>query len=261
MKKYAICEELIELKSSVALEPWFRAKTQIFKKVSEVPDDHILISVHFPPWRSPFKEWIAKGNNYLEIEFGYWGINSPRRVSKRITYNGHHNLKMKPVPFSRLHTLNPAVQDWKTTRGDILLLIEPQPEIIQERTNMTFLQWREQFLEKINSVWKGPVRWRRKAGGKDPNRWPSFINDLQTAHAVVGDRTMACVEAVMLGYPAYTIDYSMVSLLMGNDLTHINNIILPDRTKWLEHVSWSQFYPEDFANKFSVIEMIEQYQM
>jgi len=261
MKKYAICKELIEIKGTQYLEPWLKIGTPTFDKVSQVPDDHILISCHYPPWRSPFKEWIAKGNKYIEIEFGYWGDGERRRESRRITYNGHHNLTMKKPPFSRLHTLTPKIENWKTTRGDYLLVIEPLPAIIEERRGITFIQWRDELLEKLSPHWNGPIKWRSKRSGKNPGRWPSYLEDLKGCHAVVGERTMACVEAVMMGYPAYTTDFSMVSLLMGTDLSAISNPTYPDRTAWLEHISWSQFYPDEFKNSTKVIEMIEQYQI
>lgn len=262
MRKYAICSEVIENKSSNwILQPWIKAGAKTFNSVVEIPDDYILISVHHPPWRSPYKEWIAKGNNHIEIDYGYWGINNPRRNTRRVTYNGSHNIALKNIPYSRISTLDPKVQDWKKERGDYLLLIEPQQDIVFERLGIYLGQWKEQLLEKLQPYWQGPVKWRRKSGGKNPGRWPSFLEDLSGCHAVVGERTMACVEAVMLGYPAYTVDFSTVSLIMGNDLSKIKNPEYPDRTTWLEHVAWSQFSPEEFSQGTKVAEMVEQYQI
>lgn len=264
MIRYAICPEVIENKSSRwILEPFIKAGAKTFQKVNEIPDDYTLISIHYPPWRSPYKDWIAKGNNHIEIDYGYWGLDNPRRVTRRITYNGSHNLKMKSnVPFSRLHTLNePKVQDWKFNRGDNLLIIEPQEKIIFERTGQYLGEWREKILNSLSNIWDGPIKWRRKVGGKKQGRWTSYIDDLKESHAVIGERTMACVEAVMLGYPAYTIDHSAVSLLMGDGISNIANPSFPDRTQWLEHIAWSQFHPNEFSNGIKVIEMFEQYQV
>lgn len=262
MRKYAICPEVIENKSSNwILQPWIKQGAKTFKTVADIPSDYILISVHHPPWRTPYKEWIAQGNQHIEIDYGYWGINNPRRNTRRVTFGGSHNINMNSIPFSRITTLDPKVQEWKKIRGNYLLLIEPQYTIVQERLGIDLGTWKLQLLEKLKSYWEGPIKWRRKSGGKNPARWPSFLEDLSGCHAVVGERTMACVEAVMLGHPAYTVDFSTVSLLMGNDLTKINKIEYPDRTQWLEHVSWSQFYPDEFSKGTSVVEMVEQYQM
>lgn len=262
MYNYSFCHEINEnKKQSWIMTPWILKGAKVYEKIHQVPVDSILISVHYPPWRSPYKEWIEQGRKHIEIDYGYWGINNPRRNTRRVTYGGSHNLKIKTAPYSRLDTLHPKIEDWKTNRSDYLLLIEPQQEIIYERTGTYLGQWKEGMLEKLKLYWDGPVKWRRKAGGKNPGRWPSFLEDLHGCHAVLGERTMACVEAVMLGYPAYTVDYSAVSLLMGNDLSVIRNPLLPDRTQWLEHIAWSQFSPEEFSCSTEVAELVEIYQI
>lgn len=260
--KYAYTPELFEIKNAERyLQPWINKGAVKFNCVKDIPKDYTLISVHFPPWRSPFKEWVEAGRNYIEIEYGYWGINNPRRNTRRVTFNGSHNLNIKDVPYSRIKTLYPAVEDWKTERGDYLLLIEPQSKIILERTGLSLGEWQEQLLKTLEPIWDGPIKWRRKSGGKNPNRWSSYIEDLSNCHAVIGERTMACVEAVMLGYPAYTTDYSAVSLIMGDDLSKIQKPEYPDRTQWLEHIAWSQFLPDEFAKGTEVADMVELYQI
>jgi len=260
--KYAICPQVtVASRDGWMLEPWIKRGAKIFKAVDQIPNDYILISCHVPPWHSPYKEWIAKGNNYIEIDYGYWGVNNPRRNTRRVTYNGSHNLKFNNVPFSRLDTLNPKIEDWKTNRGDYLLLIQPQPTMLEQRTGKLFSDWKTELLLNLKQHWDGPVKWRHKSGGKRLDRWETFLEDLKGCHSVVGERTMACVEAVMLGYPAYTTDFSAVSILMGTDLGAINNPVFPDRTDWLEHIAWSQFSPEEFHNHTLVADLVEQYQI
>ncbi len=260
--KYAICPQVIDSNSSSwILDPWIKAGAKKFNTVDEIPNDYILVTSHFAPWWEPYKSWITKGNNHIEIDYGYWGINNPRRNTRRVTYNGSHNLKINNIPSSRLHTLHPEIQNWKTNRGEYLLLIEPQPTVLFERTGKSLSDWKNEFLLNLRQYWDGPVKWRRKVGGKRPDRWQSFLTDLSGCHAVLGERTMACVEAVMLGYPAYTVDFSAVSIIMGTDLSVINNPVFPDRTNWLEHIAWSQFTPEEFSKGTSVVKMVEEYQI
>jgi hypothetical protein len=82
-------------------------------------------------------------------------------------------------------------------------------------------------------------------GGAKPTRWSSYVEQLQAAHAVVGERTMACVEACLLGVPAYTTDASMTTLLMG-DISNLAAPQFPDRSAWWEHICWSQFNRAEF---------------
>ena len=82
---------------------------------------------------------------------------------------------------------------------------------------------------------------------------------LERAHAVVGERTMACVESVLSGVPAYTVDQSVTTLLMGG-IENLANIQYPDRTDWWDHIAWSQFHIDEFVNG-NVAELVELYQI
>lgn len=260
MIKYAICYECLDKNHSYLARPWISAGAKTFKFIHEVPKDHILISI-WPAFRSPVKEWAASGGSFIEIDYGYWGNNSPRRDTRRVTYNSSHNIRMKPAPWSRINTLSPKIMDWNKRPGEYLLLIEPNGPTLTERTGLNMGEWQRSVLEKINEFWDGPVRWRRKKGGKNQARWPSFLEDLKNCHMVIGERTMACAEAVILGYPAITLDKTITSLVMGDDLGIIKNLIYPDRTQWLEHVAWSQFHYEEFDKGTAVVEMVEHYQI
>jgi len=70
---------------------------------------------------------------------------------------------------------------------------------------------------------------------------------------------MACVEACLLGIPAYTTDASMTTLLMGG-IEGLGNIQYPDRTAWWEHICWSQFNRAEF-NSTVPADLVEQYQI
>lgn len=265
MKKYAVVEEIVEKKKFWIYQPWLKKGAKIFKTFKDVPDDFIVVA-HYPAWMEPLKSWGDTGKKFIEIEWGYWGerplIGKKARIQMyRVSYNHSHNINMKPVPYSRLHTLIPKPNDWKLIRGDSLLLIEPSPEWIKIRTGLNFDDWKKSFLSKIIPYWDGPIRWREKRGGAKANRFETLMKDINESHAVIGERTMACVEAVMLGCPAYTVDYSAVSTLMGTDLSVLKNPILPDRTDWFEHIAWSQFHRTEFDKGTDVADMVEQYQI
>jgi hypothetical protein len=265
MVKYAVVKELVNQKFSWMYEPWIKKGVNFFNLLSEVPDDYVVVA-NALPWNEPLKSWKEAGKNFIIIEWGYWAEKpDPTKKSRiqtyRVSYNHSHNIKMKSVPYSRFHTLNPPPLDWRQSRGDSLLIIEPNENTVKIKKGISLEEWREDFLLKIRPFWDGPVRWRVKMGGAKPGRAESFRKDIELSHAVVGESTMACVEAVMLGCPAYTIDYSAVSPLMGTDLTVLKNPVLPDRTQWFEHIAWSQFHISEFASGTGVADMVEEYQI
>ena len=259
--KYALVNDLIDKSHHWIAEPWLKLGAVRFNSIHHVPQDHVLITIHYAPWWSPLKEWIENGNKWIEIDYGYWGQNLPRRNTRRVTYCGSHNLKFRDAPFSRLDKIDPVASSWKLQRGKHILVIEPQREMIYQRTNTSLETWKVNVRTKIQEFWDGEIIWRRKRGSKDPIRWPEFLNQLENCYGVVGERTMACVEACILGYQAYTIDYSLVSLLMGNNLSDILTIKTPDREKWLNHIAWSQFTREEFENESLVAKLTEDYQI
>jgi hypothetical protein len=259
--KYAVVDNLIDKHNRWAAEPWIKRGAKRFDSIQAVPDDYILLAIHFAPWWSPLKEWIDKGNKWLEIDYGYWGHNLPRRITRRVSYCDSHNLKLHQAPYSRLHTLQPAVEEWKTSRGDYIIVIEPQPETLFERTGIHLTKWKLDIDQKIKKFWQGDILWRKKRGGKDALRWPEYLKQLEGCYGVVGERTMACAEAAMLGYQSYTTDLTIVSLLMGSDITSLQTLKTPDRETWLNHIAWSQFSRDEFAMSTEVADMVERYQI
>ena len=197
----------------------------------------MLIVSHFAPWWSPLREWIAAGRPWIEIEYGYWGLDTPRRATRRVTYCGHHNMHIHPRPYSRSQLFaEPAQQSWQPRSGEYVLVPMPVNEILMQRTGENTVEWCKRIEDQIKPYWSGPIVWRPKAGSK-ATRFQKFQQQLQQAHAVVGERTMACVEACLLGIPAYTVDDSITTLLM---LGYCSFMALLDRQ--LRCVHGANFY-------------------
>lgn len=257
--KYAWAHDVSGEHAKWTLTPWRLRGLQEFASVKDIPDNYILVVSHYAPWWSPLREYIAEGRPYIEIEYGYWGPDTPRRETRRVTYNGHHNLKIKPVSHSRSHLFpQPEHRPWRTTPGSYVLGIQPVEVVLQERTGENLDQFRARLTEAIRPHWSGEIRWRKKVGAKD-SRWGTFVEQVASAHAVVGERTMACVESCLLGTPAYTVDTSMATLLMGG-IENLNNIQYPDRSTWWEHICWSQFNRNEF-NTTTPADLVEEYQI
>ena len=145
-------------------------------------------------------------------------------------------------------------------RRNFAILEAPMPinEILVQRRGITTPEWCAKIETEIRKSWAGPIVWRPKAGSK-ATRFQRFQDQLVKAHAVVGERTMACVESCLLGVPAYTVDTSVTTLLMGG-VDNLANITYPDRADWWDHIAWSQFHIDEFANG-EVAELVELYQI
>lgn len=258
--KYAFARDIAGEHAKWTLLPWQLRGLEYFDRVADVPDGHVLICSHFAPWWSPLKEYIAEGRPWIEIEYGYWGPDTPRRETRRVTYCGHYNKHMRPVPYSRTSLFaTPAHRSWRATVGDYVIGIQPVEEILLQRTGENLEQFRQRLTQAVRPYWSGEIRWRKKRGGAKPGRFDSFVKELQQAHAVIGERTMACVESCLLGVPGYTIDASMSTLLTGGieNLAETQHL---DRSAWWEHICWSQFNRNEFENA-APADLVEQYQI
>jgi hypothetical protein len=257
--KYAYARDMLGENAKWSLTPWRLKGLKEFARVADIPDSYILVSSHFAPWWNPLKQYIAEGRPYIEIEYGYWGPDTPRRQTARVTYNGHHNMTMKPAPYSRTHLFpTPSHNAWRTTPGEYVLVIQPVEVILTERTGESMEEFRKRMTAAIAPYWNGPIKWRKKMGAKFA-RFETFQEQAAGAYAVVGERTMACVESCLLGTPAYTVDPSMTTLLMGG-IENLSNLQYPDRAAWWEHVCWSQFNRDEFATT-TPADLVEQYQI
>ncbi len=256
--KYASCKETHD-GFSWTLQPWQKKGMKYFNTIAEIPKDHCLVVAHFAPWWSPLKEWIADGRPWIEIEYGYWGPDNPKRETRRVTYCGHHNLNLRPRPYPRtVHFPEPKINPWQPLGGEYVLIPMPVEKILLQRTGENITQWCDRISAAIAPYWQGPIVWRKKIGNS--GRFATFQQSLKHAYAVVGERSMSCTEAVLLGVPAFTIDTSMSTLLMGG-IEHLANPGQPDRSDWWDHVCWSQFHPDEFAKGSIVADLVEQYQM
>lgn len=257
--KYAYAHDVSGEHTQWTLTPWRRKGLVEFQKASDIPPGYILIASHYAPWWEPLRSWIAQGRPVIEIEYGYWGPDTPRRETRRVTYNGHHNLNMKPVPYTRAHLFPfPEHRPWRNNTGQYVLGIQPVEKVLQERTEENLDQFRQRIADTIAPYWSGPIKWRKKMGAKFA-RFETFQEQAAGAYAVVGERTMACVEACLLGVPAYTVDTSMTTLLMGG-IENLASPQYPDRTAWWEHICWSQFNRSEFETT-TPADLVEQYQI
>jgi hypothetical protein len=65
--------------------------------------------------------------------------------------------------------------------------------------------------------------------------------DLDGAHAVVANGTIAAVEAAILGYPVFDAPGSAAALVGQTDLTQIEHPVYPDREPWVRSLAYCQF--------------------
>jgi hypothetical protein len=195
------------------------------------------------------KEHIRLGLKWYFTDMPYWGrwnglkeaVNPNMDFYWRIVPNSTHVTWVNDYPNDRFKQLGVEVHDWQTG-GDHILVCPSSP------TMERFIGqpgWTEQTVATLKRYTDRPIKIRHKprargTSGPAAARVP-FAEDARNAHAVVTSVSMSAVEAACLGIPVFTHEQGPASPIALWDLSKIETPIRPDRTKWLNTLSYYQF--------------------
>ncbi len=195
----------------------------------------------------PFDDWVFdeisknKKLNFFHIDNGYIGNHLYKTpYYYRISYNSLQNTKPYPVSTSRISKLeidNSLWQDWNL-KGKYNLLVMSQSSNIFKYLGKNYNTWREETIEKYNNL-DVPLIIREKQG-KRKQRFKEILPMIKEAKKVITYHSMAAVESLCLGTP--------VEILGQSAVQHWQNQTNFDRQEMLEHIAWSQFSRDEFAN-------------
>jgi hypothetical protein len=194
-----------------------------------------------------------RGDDYYFIETGYLGNYrcdnnlTGRKVYHRIVKNAMQHSTIMDVPDDRWQKLvqfNPNLkyQGWKPTGSKILVVLPT------EKPFQYYGHSREKWIQNVEKTIKKysdrEIVWRAKASrGERTNDtiYAALDNDI---YALVTYNSIATVEAIQHGIPAFGLAPTAADPVCCNDLTQIENPVMPDEDiiyKWLCSIAYSQF--------------------
>jgi hypothetical protein len=190
-------------------------------------------------WDMPY--W----GRYLSVDNHYW------RTSK----NCVHETQITQRPSDRFKKWGINIEPWKHT-GEEILVCPSSNTMTDWYTQQTEDTWTETTVNTIKKHTDRPVRVRRKPRtGKTSGPAaeaelgvPSFINDIQDAHAVVTSVSLCAVEAIANGVPVFCHPLSFASPVAETDISKINEPIYPDRESWFNHLAYQQYTEAEIAS-------------
>ena len=195
----------------------------------------------------------AKGEDYYFIETGYLGNyrcdnnQTGRKIYHRIVKNSMQHSTIMDVPSDRWNNLvkfNPALayQGWKRTGSKILLVLST------DKPFQYYGEDREKWLKKVLTTLKKhtdrEIVIREKASrGERTNDtiYHAMDNDI---YAVVTYNSVAAVEAIQYGIPAFALAPTAADPVGNKDLKLIENPNMPNEDiiqRWLHSIAYSQF--------------------
>jgi len=212
------------------------------------------------------------GQDYYFIETGYLGNYrcdnnlTGRKIYHRIVKNSMQHSTIMDVPDDRWKELvkfNPTLKykGWRR-KGSKILVVLPT-----EKPFQYYGHNREKWIEKVERTIKKhsdrEIVWREKAGrGERTNNtiYDALDDDI---YALVTYNSIATVEAVQYGIPAFGLAPTAADPVCGNDLSQIENPVMPSEDivyKWLCSIAYSQFSLDEIVTgqAWSLVQENEQ---
>jgi len=194
-----------------------------------------------------------RGEDYYFIETGYLGNyrcdnnRTGRKIYHRIVKNAMQHSTIMDVPDDRWRELvkfNPNLEyrGWKRTGSKILVVLPT------EKPFQYYGHDREKWIQKVEKTIKKhsdrEIVWRAKASrGERTNDtiYDALDDDI---YALVTYNSIATVEAIQHGIPAFGLAPTAADPVCSNNLAEIENPVMHDEEKvykWLCSIAYSQF--------------------
>lgn len=165
----------------------------------------------------------------------------------RIVKNGLQHNEIIERPDDRWKKLNQEIQPRKN--GTHVLLVAPSEKPCKFY-GIDLQEWIDKTVNVIKKYTDRPIIIRQK--NNRPTRIENPIFDqLKDCHALVTYQSIAAVESVLYGIPAFTLAPTAADPVCDKDLSLIENPTEQDRDKihkWAHHLAYGQFHIEEFKN-------------
>jgi hypothetical protein len=232
-------------------ESRFVAKNRFWDLAEDIIKDPVLIRGISSGKIGKFVQ--EHGQDYYFIETGYLGNyrcdnnRTGRKVYHRIVKNAMQHSTIMDVPDDRWKALvnfNPALEykGWRRTGSKILVVLPT------EKPFQYYGHDREKWIQKVEKTIKKhsdrEIVWRQNASrGERTNDtiYDALDNDI---YALVTYNSIATVEAVQHGIPAFGLAPTAADPVCSNSLAQIENPVMPSEDivyKWLCSIAYSQF--------------------
>jgi hypothetical protein len=195
----------------------------------------------------------ANNHTFYYMDSGYIGnyksINNPYgwKLWHRIVKNNVQHSKVIDRPDDRWQRLDYPIHPRK--QGKHILLVTPSEKPckfygIDKNT------WLEQTLQEIEKHTDRPIRIRNKAA-RTQRIQKTIFEDLTNCHATVTYQSIAAVESVLYGVPAFTLAPTAADPVCDKDLSLIETPTWQDSDKiykWACHLAYGQFHIDEMKN-------------
>lgn len=165
----------------------------------------------------------------------------------RIVKNDVQHNKIIDRPDDRWKRLNYKIEARK--QGKHILLVTPSEKPCKFY-NIDRAEWVSKTIIEIKKYTDRPIKIRDKAP-RQQRITNTIFQDLDNCHALVTFQSIAAVESVLYGVPAFTLAPTAADPVCDKDLSLIETPTQQDKDKiykWACHLAYGQFHTDEFKN-------------
>lgn len=202
----------------------------------------------------------ATVRDFYYIDTGYFGnFPSPgnpsgKKIWHRVVKNKMQHDTIEDAPSDRWIKLleqdpNLEFTGWKNYKNKILF-VPPNPKACKA-FNINYDEWMEETKQEIQQYVDLPIETRIKGSRTDRNHKNTIYDALKGAYAVVTFNSIAALEAVLYGVPAFVSVPCAASPLASNDLSKLKEPFYPEEEiikKQCYNIAYGQFTVQELQN-------------
>ncbi len=198
------------------------------------------------------KCWLY-GRDFYFMDTGYMGnqrsVLNPMgwKYYHRIVKNDlQHDSEIIPRPDDRFKRLAIPLHAWK--KGGKKIVIAKPDEKPMKFYGLELDEWLTETIDTIKKYTDRPIVVRERVKSRVERMHNNSLKEVldDDTHCLVTFNSNAATEAVMYGYPAFTLSpIHAAKPVTSQDLSQIENPYYPDRDKvhaWACHLAYGQFH-------------------
>jgi hypothetical protein len=213
------------------------------------------------------KQCVADGNNFYFMDSGYVGNNIGTRNSQgikhyhRIVLNDLQHNTIRPRPSDRWDRL--GIKPHPRRYGHKIIVAAPDEKPCRYY-GIDQQQWVQDTVAEIKKHTDRPVVVRERAPKREDRVLKEPLSQVleQDVHALVTFNSIAAVESILAGVPAFVLAPSHVAGPVANrDLAMIEKLFYPDQDllmSWCHSMAYGQYHVQELKNGTAFRMMQEQ---
>lgn len=203
--------------------------------------------------RKLIQECWENNHTFYYMDSGYVGnyksSSNPQgwKVWHRIVKNNVQHTEIIDRPDDRWKRLNYPIENRKQGRHILLVTPSEKPCLFY---GIDRDSWVKETIVTIKKYTGRPIVIRDKQP-RQQRITKSIFDDLLDCHALVTYQSIAAVESVLFGVPAFTLAPTAADPVCDKDISTIETPTIQDRDKiykWACHLAYGQYHIDEFKN-------------